>query len=53
LAASLIVPVFIIWQLNKTDFSLYGDAKFASDDDLKIKAAKMGERKRRYTCRRL
>ena len=35
LAASVIVPVFIIWQLNKKDFSLYGDAKFASDDDLK------------------
>lgn len=34
MAASLIVPVFIIWQLNKKDFSLYGDAKFASDDDL-------------------
>ncbi len=25
---------FIIWQLNKTDVALYGDAKFASDNDL-------------------
>ncbi|MGS4337845.1 type IV secretory system conjugative DNA transfer family protein [Klebsiella michiganensis] len=30
-----IVPVFIIWQLNKTDVALYGDAKFASDNDLR------------------
>ncbi|VCY81183.1 hypothetical protein [Escherichia coli] len=26
---------FIIWQLNKTDVALYGDAKFASDNDLR------------------
>ena len=35
LAISLIIPVFIIWKLNKDDFFLYGDAKFASDSDLK------------------
>ena len=34
MVSSLIVPVFIIWQLNKTDVALYGDAKFASDNDL-------------------
>lgn len=35
MVSSLIVPVFIIWQLNKTDVALYGDAKFASDNDLR------------------
>lgn len=35
MVSSLIVPVFIIWQLNKMDVALYGDAKFASDSDLK------------------
>ena len=35
MVSSLIVPVFVIWQLNKMDVALYGDAKFASDNDLK------------------
>jgi len=35
LAISLVAPVFIIWKLNKDSFSLYGDARFASDDELK------------------
>ncbi|WLS81222.1 type IV secretory system conjugative DNA transfer family protein (plasmid) [Erwinia pyri] len=35
LVASLVIPAFIIWKLNKDAFFLYGDAKFASDDDLK------------------
>lgn len=35
LVSSLVIPAFIIWKINKDDFYLYGDAKFASDNDLK------------------
>lgn len=34
LFTALIVPAFILWELNKSDMSLYGDAKFARDSDL-------------------
>ncbi|QGY10472.1 hypothetical protein F6P96_22950 (plasmid) [Escherichia coli] len=33
--ASLAAPAFIIWKLNQKDAPLFGDAKFASDSDLK------------------
>lgn len=42
---SVTVPVFIIWQLNKTDVALYGDAKFASDSDLKNRNCLNGRQK--------
>lgn len=34
-AFSLVIPAYVTWELNKTKLSLYGDAKFASDSDLK------------------
>lgn len=35
LLTSVVAPCFIIWKLNQDDSPLYGDAKFASDADLK------------------
>lgn len=45
MVSSLIVPVFVIWQLNKMDVALYGDAKFASDNDLKNQNCLSGRQK--------
>lgn len=33
--ASSVIPVYFIWELNKKNQSLFGDAKFATDSDLR------------------